>query len=209
MTDSNYTHLALIVDRSGSMITIASDMNGAIRQLLTDQAKEPGYIKVDITTFDTVIEHPYVEVRPDDVKQDVIIPRGATALNDAIGTTIANLGERFAALPEDERPGNVIIVVVTDGEENSSREYTTEQVRDLVKRQQDEWSWTFIYLAANVDAFATGGAYGFGDGQTIAYAASSAGVGQSYAAASSLITRTRSGLDSSFTEEERQAASGL
>ena len=97
MTDSNYTHLALIVDRSGSMITIANDMNGAIRQLLSDQAKEPGYIKVDITTFDTVIEHPYIEVRPDDVKQDVIIPRGATALNDAIGLSASDPAAARAA----------------------------------------------------------------------------------------------------------------
>lgn len=209
MTDSNYTHLALIVDRSGSMRIIADDMNGAIRQLLADQAKQPGYVKVDITTFDTDIETPYVEARPDDVKNDVIVPRGATALNDAIGSTIVRLGERFAALPEDERPDNVIVVVVTDGAENSSKEYTTKQVQLLVEQQQDQWGWTFIYLAANVDAFATGGAYGFNKDQSIAYAASSVGATRSFAAASNLVTRTRSGLDVSFTDEERQAASGL
>jgi uncharacterized protein YegL len=212
MTDKDYTHLALIVDRSGSMSNIAQDMNGGIKQLLADQAKEPGYCVVDITTFDTLIEHPYEAVRPDDVKGDIIVPRGGTALNDAIGVTIVTLGERFAKMPEEQRPGLVICVVVTDGQENSSKEYTTEQAKALVERQQKEWGWQFIFLAANVDAFDVGGGYGFAKGSTMNFAPSSAGVTNSYASASRKMSETRvataSGLDNTveFDESDREEA---
>jgi uncharacterized protein YegL len=213
MTDNNYTHLALVVDRSGSMSTIAKDMNGGIRQLLADQAKEPGVCVVDITTFDTEIEHPYENVRPDDVKSDIIVPRGGTALNDAVGYTINELGERFSKMEEGDRPGLVIVVVVTDGEENSSREYTHDQIKELVERQTNEWGWQFVYLAANVDAFATGGSYGFAKGSTIAYAASGAGTQNVYAATSSNVSGLRAnmsrgvrGATIEFSDEDREEA---
>jgi uncharacterized protein YegL len=206
MTDQNLTHLAIVADRSGSMRPIQNDMNGAIAQLLADQAKQPGSIIVDVTTFDTAVEHPFVGVRPDDIKVDIIHARGMTALNDAIGQTIVSLGERFAVLDEDDRPGHVIVVVVTDGAENASREYTTEQVQAMVTEQTEKWGWTFIYLAANVDAFATGARYGFDAGHTMNYAPSAAGVTRSFGSTSSLIADTRSGLDAEFTTDDRDAA---
>jgi uncharacterized protein YegL len=206
MTDSNLTHLAIIADRSGSMLNIASDMNGAIRQLLSDQAKEPGAVEVDITTFDHELDHPFIGVRPDDVKIDVIVPRGSTALNDAIGVTVTSLGQRLAERAEEDRPAHVIVVVVTDGGENASREYSADQVKKLVTEQTEQWGWTFMYLAANVDAFATGAGYGFGRAQTISYAADSEGTQSVIATASAGITRTRSGLAADFTDEEREAA---
>lgn len=206
MTDQSYTHLALLVDRSGSMATIASDMNGGITQLLADQAKLPGTIRVDITTFDDKIEHPYQDVTPEQVTGPVLVPRGMTALNDALGQTIVTLGERFAALVEDDRPGTVIFVVVTDGAENASHEYTDQQVRALVLEQQERWNWQFIFLAANIDAFATGTHYGFSQAQTMQYAPTAHGAAQSFAAASAGVTRTRSGLDADFTQDERDAA---
>jgi uncharacterized protein YegL len=206
VTDKDYTHLAFVVDRSGSMNGIHTDMNGAITKMLADQAKEPGYCVVDITTFDTVIEHPYAGVRPDDVKGEIIVPRGGTALLDAIGFTVVALGERFAKMDEADRPGQVIIVVVTDGMENSSREYNRPQIKALVEEQTDRWGWTFIYLAANVDAFATGSGMGFSRGQTIAFAASGVGTQSVYDSTSNLVSRTRSGIGGGYTDEEREEA---
>lgn len=208
MTDSSLTLLALVVDRSGSMAHIARDMNGGIRQLLADQANQPGAVIVDITTFDTEVEHPYDWVRPDDVKSDIIVPRGGTALNDALGATIVRLGERLAAMDEEDRPGVVIVVVVTDGEENSSKEYSHQQVRELIDRQTVDYRWQFMFLAANIDAFATGRTYGFAKGSTMSYAATGAGAQSVIATASAGITRTRSGLSADFTDEEREAAAG-
>lgn len=212
MTDQNYTHLMMVVDRSGSMSLIEKDMNGGIKTLLEEQAKEPGKIVVDIVTFDTVIEHPYQGVAPGDVKGPVIIPRGGTALNDATGYSIVELGERLAKMPEEERPGLVMVVIVTDGEENSSREYTKDQVKALVKRQTDEWGWHFIYLAANVDAFETGAQYGYAKGSTMNFAPSSAGVANTYAVAGSTVSNLRAnnsrGVHSNieFTEQDRDSA---
>jgi hypothetical protein len=208
MVNQNYTHLALIVDRSGSMESIAVDMEGGIRSLLKEQAELPGELHVDITTFDNTIETPWIDVRADEVKGQIISPRGSTALNDAIGITVANLGEKLAELAEEERPGHVIVVVVTDGEENSSREYTAQQVKDLIVVQTVEYGWDFLYLAANVDAFATGAGYGFATGSSRGYDASSAGTAGMTQSASASILRTRSGLSGDFTEEERTAAHG-
>jgi hypothetical protein len=206
MTDKDYTHICMVVDRSGSMHSIATDMDGAIKALLAEQAKEPGYILVDIVTFDTEVEFPYTDVRPDDVKAELIHPRGSTALNDAVGKSIVALGEKLAKKPEDERPGTVIVVIVTDGMENASREYTLARVNELVRQQTDEWGWHFMYLAANVDAFATGAGYGFSKGQTISYEATAGSTQSVVGSASRSMSATRSGLDADFTDEEREAA---
>jgi uncharacterized protein YegL len=206
MTNPDLTRLVIVADRSGSMHYIAGDMDGAIKALLAEQAKLPGQITVDIVTFDTKVEYPYTGVQPAEVTANLIQPRGSTALNDAVGLTISKLGAELSSLDEDDRPGHVIVVVVTDGYENASREYTAAQIKAMVTEQTDKWGWTFIYLAANVDAFATGAAYGFHAGQTMNYAPDSVGTQSVIATASAGITRTRSGLDADFTDEERAAA---
>lgn len=208
MTDADLTLLAVIADRSGSMSGIAADMNGGIRSLLADQAALPGTLIVDIWTFDHSVDHPFDWVRPDDVKADVILPRGRTALNDAVGQAIVSIGERLASMDEDDRPGKVIVVVVTDGGENASTEYTLDQVKALVDSQSKDYGWEFLYLAANVDAFSTGAGYGFARGQTISYAADSGGTQNVVAAASAGITRSRLGGAADFTDAERQQAGG-
>lgn len=208
MTDKSLTLLALIADRSGSMSSIAKDMNGGMATLLSEQAKNPGTLIVDIWTFDDRVEHPYDWTRPDDVKADIIVPRGRTALNDAVGQAVVSIGERLAAMDEDDRPGKVIVCVVTDGMENASREYDHDQVKALVDTQTSQYGWEFLYLAANVDAFATGAGYGFSRGQTISYDATTDGTQSVVAAASAGITRSRLGGDSTFTDAERQSAGG-
>jgi hypothetical protein len=208
MTNKDLTHICLIVDRSGSMHRIAGDMDGAILEFLEKQAAEPGEVRVDVVTFDDVVETAYVDVAPGDVVAPIIKPRGSTALLDAVGKTIVRLGEKFAAMPEDQRPGHVIVVTVTDGLENASVEYAQPRVKDLVTHQMNEYGWTFLYFAANVDAFGTGASMGYRPDNVMAYAASasgSAGVGQSLAGSAS---RVRRGGSAAFTDEEREAAEG-
>lgn len=208
MTNPDYTHLLLIADRSGSMSNIADDMNGGITTLLAEQAAEPGTLRVDLWTFDRIVEHIVKAGRATDVPKEVIVPRGSTALNDAVGQAVTELGESFAALSENKRPGKVVVVIVTDGEENSSREWRAEQVRALVEKQQDTYSWQFVFLGANIDSFATAGGYGIGRSGTMDFAASSAGVANAFAASSASLRSYRGGATSSisYDDDDREAA---
>lgn len=207
MTDSSYTHIAVVADRSGSMATIEKDMNGGLKTFLEDQRKEPGTLTVDITTFDTTVETPNKWAAVDDIKFPVIVPRGGTALYDALGQTVVSLGESLAALPEERRPGKVIVLVVTDGQENSSREYRgkpgADAVKALVETQREDFQWEFIFLGANIDSFDVAGGLGFAQGSTINYGANSGDVSNVLRAASAYVTTTRSGIATSFTQKER------
>lgn len=78
--------------------------------------------------------------------------RGCTALLDAVGKTILDVGYRLSKTAEEKRPDKVIFVITTDGMENSSREFTYEKIRDLIKHQQEKYNWEFIFLGANIDA---------------------------------------------------------
>lgn len=206
MTNTDLTALCLVVDRSGSMMNIAKDMNGGIATLLKDQAAQPGECLVDVFTFDQRVEHVIAETPVADVSGAFVAPRGSTALNDAVGIAVSTLGERFAAMDEDKRPGTVVVVVVTDGMENASHEWTNDKIKALVTQQTDDYGWTFLYLAANVDAFATGANLGFAKGGTMSYQASSTGTQGMAASASAAVTRTRGGTFSGYTDEERDAA---
>jgi hypothetical protein len=208
MTDSTYTHLAIVADRSGSMTLIADDMNGGLDSFLREQKDEPGTLLVDVTVFDSKVERPYVNASPEKVLSGgpIIQPRGMTALLDGVGKTIVGLGEHFASLDEDKRPGKVIVLVVTDGEENSSVEWKLGPLADLVKKHQTEFSWEFIFLGANIDSFSTGGGIGFSKGATMNYAPTASGVSAVLRSASAYVTSTRSGLRAEFSDEDRAAA---
>lgn len=202
MTDPNYTAIAVVVDRSGSMMSMQKDAEGGLNTFLTDQKSGPGRCTVRIDQFDTEYENVTKSVDVNSVEPYVLVPRGGTALLDAIGKTVVDFGEELAALPEDQRPGNVIVVVVTDGGENQSREFTNDGVKALITKQETEFGWTFVFLAANQDAIAVGATYGFAAGTSMTY--DSASVGQTYTTLSSKISQTRaSGKFDSFTDDER------
>jgi hypothetical protein len=204
VTNPDYTHLALIVDRSGSMATIRQDMEGGITELLKEQAELPGKLLVDVTLFDDRVETPIVGAAAADT-QVQILPRGMTALHDALGRTITELGERLAALDENERPGKVLVVVVTDGYENRSRDWSGEQVKELVTQQQDKYSWDFVFLGANIDAATTGGALGFQGGSTLNYAATSKGARGATRSLSTYMTGYRTAGSASFDTAQDDA----
>lgn len=210
MTNPTLTHIAVIADRSGSMWNLADDMNGGLKEFLREQDKLPGTLKVDVTTFDSVVETPYYDADVSQVKFPVIVPRGSTALYDAIGQTVVALGERLAARHEDERPGKVLVVVVTDGQENASQEYVGQQgadrIKELVERQQDEYQWGFVFLGANIDSFAVGGGLGFRTDSVLDYAATPEGTTSMLRSVSVAASAYRGGGEAAFTEQDRQAA---
>jgi hypothetical protein len=205
MTDANYTHLAVVLDRSGSMVSIKDDMENGLNELFREQAKLPGVCLVDLAKFDTVYEVDFEDTPVADAKA-VLQPRGGTALLDAIGKTVTHLGEKLASEVEHKRPGKVIVVVVTDGYENSSVEWTRTAVKDLVTQQQDQWNWEFIFLGANMDAIDVAGSYGFKSGSSITYAANAKGAANVTQSLNSYVGATRGGLAASFTDEDRENA---
>jgi len=112
-------------------------------------------------------------------------PRGNTALLDAIGQTLNTVGARLSKTPEAERPGKVIVVILTDGMENASKEFSAARVKEMITEQHGKYSWEFVYLGANQDAFKVGNSYGIAN--SIGYAGTHKGTSQSYATVSSLL----------------------
>lgn len=167
VTDSNYAHIAIIADRSGSMQetadpphTKASLTTTGIRDFVAKQKTAPGRTTFSLTDFDTI--HTELESFGDGSASQSwqCVPRGGTALLDAVGFVIAGTGEKLAAMTEDDRPSRVIVVIATDGEENSSREYGLEQVRNMVTEQREKYGWDFVFIGADIDAFAGSSAMG-------------------------------------------------
>lgn len=222
MTNKDLTYIAVLIDSSGSMSMIKSDMEGAINSYLTEQAAEPGECRVTVAHFDSaqMFEDWYVEDYLDrpiaDVKSITINPRGGTALHDAIGRMITDLGERLAKLPEDERPGSVILPIVTDGLENSSVKYGADEIKSLVKHQSEQYHWLFVYLGANQDAIMVGEGLGIPAGQALTYQASATGVqdmsasmsrssGSYRSAVASGVPMAAAASAAAFTDEDREA----
>ncbi|MCP9275192.1 vWA domain-containing protein [Mycolicibacterium arenosum] len=212
MTDPARTLIAALLDRSGSMESIKSDSEGGFNALIADQRTEPGEARVTLAQFDTEYEVVYANRPIADVGPLVLQPRGMTALLDSVGRLITDVGAELSALPEEERPGKVIVVVVTDGMENSSTEWTVDAVKKVIKRQQDEYAWEFIFLGANMDAVEVGRRMGFAADRSMTFAPSPEGVAGSYRANSRLISSVRSApagvRAEGFTKAERGAARG-
>lgn len=205
MTDPNYTGMLLVIDRSGSMARIRDDMVGGLTTMLATQAAEPGKLTVDIVTFDEEIEQQVSLGDPAKVKIK-LVPRGSTALYDAIGVAVSNYGQVLEAMPEEKRPGVVQVVVVTDGKENASKEYTADAVRELVKHQTDVYNWDFVYLGANQDAVLTSAALGFAADSAMTYAPAAANVDALTTSIGRYVTDVRKSAKKGFTEDERTEA---
>jgi Mg-chelatase subunit ChlD len=158
MTDT--TEIAFILDQSGSMESIKKGTLEGVNSFLLQQQQENAQhpVRFNLTLFSTDFEvrHSSVPVlKVPALTLETYRPGGGTALLDAIGTTVVALGKRLAAAPEAERPGQVVVAVMTDGEENSSRQFTWKQISDMIRHQTEVYKWQFLFLGANQDAIAT------------------------------------------------------
>ncbi len=209
MTDPKKTLIAALLDRSGSMESSKKATEDGWRELINEQRQQPGRCQVTLAQFDTVYEVLYSVTDAAEVPEFVVQPRGMTALLDATGKFITEIGEQLSVLPDDERPGHVICLIMTDGMENSSREWTLDAVRKLTKQQQDEWNWTFIFLGANMDAVEVGGQMGFAETTSITYDDSDyVATTGAMRVAREMVSATRAGRSAAFSDEDRDAAMG-
>jgi hypothetical protein len=190
MTNPDYTALLFIIDRSGSMYSIKTDMEGGINGVLEEQKKLPGDVTVDVAYFDDELTYDERFLSLDSASIS-IIPRGMTALHDAIVSSTATFGDALSQLPEEERPGNVMVIVVTDGLENASKESRISDVKDIITHQQDVYGWEFLFLGANQDALETGESFGLRKGASMTYAATRGGTMDASNFISASVTRSR------------------
>lgn len=191
MAKKDLTEIVVILDRSGSMQAIRSDMEGGFNKFIEEQRKLPGECAVTLAQFDTEHDIVYSAKPLADVPPLSLIPRGFTALYDAVGRTVSTVGERLSKMADADRPERVIVVIITDGQENASKEFTQAQVFDMVKHQREKYSWEFVYIGANQDAFAVG--QSVGANITSNYAANAAGTAGMFAGVSKGISSYRGG----------------
>lgn len=191
--DANYTHIIMVLDRSGSMNSGKNDTIGGVNTFVEQQAAQPGRCTFTLAQFDH--EHevlysfaPIADVVPRSATN--YQPRGNTALLDAIGRTVVAEGEKLAALPESDRPGLVVVVVVTDGEENASEDWTLDRARALLEGQQRDYNWQVTFLGASLDVAAQSSQLGIAAQNAAVYHQTSAGL----AGSSSATSRARSAL---------------
>ena len=151
---TDFTDITLVVDRSGSMQEIRDDAEGGVNAFIESQAKELGEALLTLVQFDTEYEFICKGVPISQAGKYKLQPRGGTALLDAVGRAINETGQRLAAMAEDDRPGLVAFVVMTDGQENSSREFIRATIKDMIQQQKEKYSWQFTFLGADQDAFA-------------------------------------------------------
>lgn len=177
----NYTDLNVILDRSGSMSSIAKDMTGGIETFLAKEKATGDETKVSLFQFDDKYDVVFVDK---DIKDEItipLVPRGGTALLDAVGKTIASVGEKLAKLDEADRPNRVLFLIITDGEENSSTEFTFEALKTQLKHQRETYAWDFVFLGTNEDALFQGEGLGIGKGSTRGFNRNSADITRCFA----------------------------
>ena len=190
----NLTEMVFILDRSGSMSHLVADTIGGFNSMIEQQKNEDGDAYITTVLFDHEYEllHNYVDIKDvEPITDKEYYARGMTALLDAIGRTINSVGERLNNTPEDERPEKVIFVITTDGYENASQEFTKAGVKKMIEHQQEKYSWTFMFLGANMDAVGEATSLGMNPQFARTYTASDIGTQSVYRAVADSITTAR------------------
>lgn len=187
------TEILCVIDRSGSMGGLAVEASNSFNRFIEEQKATPGEAKVTLAQFDDKYEVVFAGKDLADVPKYTLEARGMTALFDAVGKTLNDQGARIKA---ENWADKVIVVIVTDGGENASKEINGARLKEMVAHAEKH-GWSFVYLAANVDPNVTAMAMGINIGSAMnlakGFAANNAGVTQSYASVSSATASIRSG----------------
>ncbi|MDF2859495.1 MAG: hypothetical protein K0Q87_5346 [Neobacillus sp.] len=191
----NLTELVFILDRSGSMSGLETDTIGGYNAMIEKQKQEEGEANVTTVLFDDKVEMLNQRVSLQEatkLTEKEYYVRGCTALLDAIGQTIHYMGNVQKYAKEEDKAGKVLLVITTDGYENSSKEYSYEKVRKMIKHQKDRYDWEFIFLGANIDAVETAKQVGIDEEHATNYVADSVGTELNYKAMNGAISCYRS-----------------
>lgn len=201
------TDITIVLDRSGSMQSVANDTIGGFNRFLKDQREAPGHALITLHQFDDQFETVICAKSVKEAKElthETFVPRGSTALFDAMGRAINETGKRLARIPAHKRPAKAVFVVITDGFENASKEFTKEKVRGMIEHQRSKYAWEFVFLGANQDAVMTGVSFGFVADNSMTYANNAAGVNAVFACTSANLVSMRSGASATMSYSAAQ-----
>ncbi|MED1864171.1 VWA domain-containing protein [Fictibacillus nanhaiensis] len=181
--NKNVTEIVFLLDRSGSMSGLEKDTIGGFNSFVKSQVERKGKTLITTALFDDQYEILWSGVPAEQVQltsEDYFV-RGTTALLDALGKTILDVGYRLSRIEENDRPGKVIFVITTDGMENASTEFTHEKVKKLIEHQQEKYNWEFIFMGANIDVIAEAKNLGIKEEDAFRFEATDEGVENLYA----------------------------
>ncbi|WP_297955456.1 vWA domain-containing protein [uncultured Desulfobulbus sp.] len=207
---NGYSDITVVLDRSGSMACLVDEVIGAFNTFVDEQQQVAGQASFSLVQFDDRYEV-YLDAvdlaKVGRLDRTTYVPRGMTALYDAVGRAIVATGTRLAALDEAERPDKVVFLIQTDGEENASHEYDAATLQAMIRHQQDKYAWEFVFLGANIDAGSVAEEIGIARDKALQYANNADGTRAAFAAVSDNLAGFRRGdrQHMAYAEEDREA----
>jgi len=210
--NNGITELVIIIDKSGSMSGLESDTIGGFNSMLNQHKKGEGVCR--LTTIFFADHHKVIHDRVDisSVKPLTAadyIPGGCTALLDTVGNAISHTKAVQAGATDETRANKVVFVIITDGYENASREYSALQIKQMISQQQDKEGWDFIFLGANIDAVETASSYGINSRMAANITADSKGLQSSYHFMERAVSHARSSAKKAARNKQCASAPSL
>lgn len=206
-----YTHIAIVLDKSGSMMKVKDDTIGGYNSFIANQKELPGTATVSTTLFNTYT-HISEDFTPIESVKEMnslnYVPSHQTALFDAVGITIDSIGKKLADMAEEDRPESVMMVIMTDGFENASREFNSAKIKEMIDHQTSKYNWEFVFMGANQDAILSANSMGIKSNSALTYSHDSAGVHEGFASLNEHTMSYRAAVGEAkafaFTEEDRK-----
>lgn len=175
----NLTEMVFILDRSGSMAGLEADTIGGFNGMIERQKKAEGEALVSTVLFSdrSRVIHDRVDLKKIEPMTDAqYFVGGCTALIDAIGGAIHHIANVYKYAREEDRPEHTLFVITTDGLENASHEYSSDQVKKMIEQQKETAGWEFLFLGANIDAVETARSFGIEEDHTVNFLADAEGI---------------------------------
>lgn len=206
----NYSDITVVLDRSGSMGSLTEEVIGSFNNFLDEQKKVEGEATFTLIQFDDQYEVNFDAIdlqKTSHLDESTYVPRGMTALFDAVGKAIISTGKRLSDMEESARPEKVIFLIQTDGEENASKEFSLKKVKSMIREQQEVYSWEFVFLGANIDAVSVVADIGIRQDRAMKYANNAQGTKEAFCSLSSNMASFRRGekVDMSYEDKDFDA----
>jgi Mg-chelatase subunit ChlD len=206
--DAGYVHMTMILDRTGSMESIRDDAIGGFNAFIKEQQKVKGRATLSLVQFDSQdpyeVIHDFRDIQTvPELTRDTYVPRASTPLLDAMGRGINDLEKQLAGIKD--KPAKVLMVVITDGQENASQEFKREQIVRMIKDKEEKAKWQFVFLSADLGGINEAMDLGVKYSLSIAFDKTSKGTMHAYASLSNNIAEFRSGVadDMEFRPSQR------